>query len=283
MSYLGFVAATPYSWTVFCGVLTGIAFGGITRVIQPLRKTEDARDRFRLRAARASQLTRVLFYLAGAVACVPAAVFIPGPELILDPLLPRFFVVAVAAGFVCERFPRAIGLPCLFLATVATVLGFGVLRAYTPVYGQAAIAEVRVLSVQEGAMRLELLAGAELDGEFSLGVVAVEGAAVAPVVSTLRLHPGWFVFGRRVGYRIEGLNSYESGAVPGQEPVDGVRVDRPEGWEAFTLRILDALEPRLPGVERTVTVAPPRGVSALERYTVLLDETVGEPMLAGAE
>ncbi len=285
MTYLGFVASTPYSWTVLCGVLTGIAVGGITRVIRPRPKAEDARDRSRVRAARASQLTRVLFYLTGAVACVPAAVFIPDAEAILDPLLPRFFLGAAAGGFVCERFPRAIGLPSLFLGTLTVVLGFGVLRAYEPVYGQATIAEIRVLSAQEGTIRLELFAEDELRNgpTLGLGVVELEGSAVAPVVSRLRLHPGWFVFGRRLGYRIEGINSYESEAAEVRQPVDRARVAPPEGRDAFTLRILDAIEPRLPGVERSEVSAPPREVRSLARYTVLLDETVGEPILTAVE
>ena len=272
MSYLAFVAGTPYSWIAACGLLTGVALGGVTRVLRPLGATTDGFERARRRSARAGQLTRVLLYLALAVACVPAAVFIPGAERILDPMLPRFFIGAMIGGFLIERFPRAFGIPVVFLAVLATVAGFGVISLYRPVYGRTVIAEMRALSVREERSRIELLSAE--DPDLPLVVVSLSGAAAAPAVSTLRLGSGWFVFGRNLGYRIVGLDAYA--VEDGGEVVDRFRIDDPQGWEGVALRVLEAVSGRVPGVDLAEVTAAPRAMRVLERYAVVLDERTGE-------
>ncbi len=271
MSYISFVVATPYSWIVACGLLTGIAVGGLTRVVIPRLRAGDGEDRSGRRAARASQLTRVIFYLAAAVACIPAAVFLPGADRILDPELPRFFIGAGAAGFLAERFPRALGIPVVFLVLIAVVIGLGVLAPYKPAFGRTAVAELRALSVHQDTVRVELLAPE--DPELALAIVTLSGNAVAPVITTVELHPGWFVFGREAAYRIRGLDAFAGEDEPGLR--DSFRVDDPAGWHGVAVRLLRAGAGRLPGITKSESVGAPQRIRALERYAVVLDTADG--------
>ncbi len=275
MSYVAFLTSTPYSWIVVCGLLTGIAVAGLTRVVAPSGKAKEGTDRARRRAARASQLTRVLFYLTGAVACIPAAVFFPGAEQILDSALPRFYVGASVAGFLIERFPRALGIPVVLFVVLAVVTGFGVLSAYPPVYGEMTVAELRALSVHEGSLRVEL--SAVDDSEHSLGIATLSGNAVAPVVSTVGLHPGWFVFGRELGYRVRGLDAYMLETQ--REVTDRFRIAEPEGRGGLAVRVLQAIAGRLPGITKSESVTAPQLMRSRDRYSVVLDAASGEMQL----
>jgi len=145
------------------------------------------------------------------------------------------------------------------------------------VFGRTTVAELRALSVHQDTVRVELLAPE--DPEVATAIVTLNGNAVAPVITTVELHPGWFVFGREVGYRIRGLEAFAGDEETDDEQLalsDSFRVDDPVGWHGVGVRLLRAGADRLPGVSKSDSVGAPQRMRALERYAVVLDSADGE-------
>ncbi len=249
---------SPLPWVIAVGLCTGAALSRATR------RTRNAADPERA-AARKWILACVL--LSAAVIFGLLAIFVPGPSRILDPRLLWVGGIAAAAAFFVLRFRRAIGIPVLVLA-IAFVVAFGLfLQSIHAFTGETEIASVRTISVDSGAMRLELVPrGSEPV------LLTMKGTQFSPVVKVVIFSDLLVFLGARTWYRFEGMTSFDDNL---QQQGAVFRLARPTGiseqlWELFT-----RYEKRIPGVKTAQTELILKRAQEFATYGIVVENDGG--------
>ncbi len=224
--------AHPLPWVVLCGVFVGAAASRATT------RTRNRKDPDR---ARTRKWVLACILLSIAVVLGLTAVFLPGPQKIMDVRLAWAAGISAAVAFVALRFKKALGIPIvvLLLAVAAT---FGLflqsIRAFT---GETEIAVVRVITADDASMRLELLPrGAEPVP------LTMEGQYFAPIVKVVIFDDLLVFLGAKTWYRFEGVTSFDKDLR--QQNTD-YRFARPAGISERLWALFEANETRIPGVK----------------------------------
>jgi hypothetical protein len=238
---------SPHPWVFAAGVFCGAA---LNRALRP-----SSHPRWRASDPEGARTAKWMFfslYLCLAVVALLGAVFVPGPEKILDRGLLFLFLGCTIFFFLVFRFKKTLGplTVLLAIALVGTVLLF--LQSLHSFAGETEIGQVRVLDVREDRMKIEILP--------ALGDSAItwlEGTYFAPIVKVVIFDDYVVFLGAKTWYRFEGITSFEmektqSGTVLRQAGTGYYFPSQPgiteKLWEFY-----ERNDARIPGV-RTVQV-----------------------------
>ena len=243
MDFKLLVLQTPHLWLVVSGLFCGAA---LNRALRPA-----AYPRWRATDPQRAQTTKWTFftlYLCLAVVAALGAVFVPGPQQILDPGLPYLFAGSAVFFFLVFRFKKTIGLLAVILAIALAGTLMLFLQSLNSFTGETEIAQVRVLDVEERGMKLEILPD---QGE---SVVAwLKGSYFAPVVKVVIFDDYVVFLGAKTWYRFEGVTSFEmerteTGMEVRQQDTD-YYFPSPEGIAAKLWDLYERYDSRIPGVK----------------------------------
>ena len=188
------ILTSPVLWLALAGIFAGAA---VSRA--------SVRTRHRRNPERARTVKWVLFciYLSVGIILAVVAVFVSGPGGIADPRLGIAAGIAAALSFGATRFKKALGIPVLVLIIACAVLVGLFLQSIKAFTGETVIAAVRVISVDGGSMRLELI---PRDAEPVL--LTLEGDYFAPIVKVVIFDDMLVFLGAKTWYRFEGMTSF---------------------------------------------------------------------------
>ncbi len=256
MTYWQYLFATPLFWTAISGFFVGASISRVSRPTVLLRP-----HRRQLSVDRLSSRKWVLFFLGLTAACLLAlaAVFVPGPQLIIDPRVPWIFGSCALLFFLMFRFKRAFGAPMLVISTAAVLFLVFALSRWTVIAGPTEILGFRVLSTSEPPARIEIVLPGGLSPEQSFR--QVEANAVQPDADVLLFDRFYFFIGGTCAYRDVRLNSDLSvtPVTAGGKGISGI---------ASSL-FLDYLR-YIPGIRRTRVRTAPFEPFPLKTYSVRL-------------
>jgi hypothetical protein len=241
------VLQSPHLLLVIAGLFCGAAVNRALRSAAHPRWRADDPER-----ARTAKWMFFTLYLCLAVVAALAAVFVPGPEKILDIGLLYLFLGSTVFFFLVFRFKKTVGVLAVILAIAlaGTVLLF--LHSLNAFTGETEIGQVRVLEVGDKQMKVEIL---PVQGE---GVITqLDGDYFAPVVKVIIFDDYVVFLGAKTWYRFEGVTSFEmqktdSGMNLRQQDTD-YYFPSPPGITAKLWDLYERYETRIPGV-RTVQV-----------------------------
>jgi len=238
---------SPYPWLFISGLFCGAA---LNRALRPAGYPRwRASDPERAAAAKWMFFT---LYLSLAVIAALGAVFVPGPKKILDIRLAYLFLGSTVFFFLVFRFKKTLGLLSMILAVALAVTLLLFLRSLNAFTGETEIGQIRVLDVQDGRMKLEIIP----DRREST-ITWMQGAYFAPVVKVVIFDDYVVFLGAKTWYRFEGLTSFEmektgSGTALRQQDTD-YYFPSPSGMTARLWDFYERCDARIPGV-RTVQV-----------------------------
>ena len=239
MDFKLLVLQTPHFWLVVSGLFCGAA---LNRAVRPA-----AYPRWRATDPERAKTAKWMFftlYLSLAVVAALGAVFVPGPEKIIDPGLLYLFAGSTVFFFLVFRFKKTIGLLAVILAIAlagSLMLFLQSLNAFT---GETEIAQVRVLDVQERGMKLEILPAR---GESM--VTWLKGSYFAPVVKVVIFDDYVVFLGAKTWYRFMGIKSFDMEL----NQQDSHSFNVPGGITAKLWDLYERYDSRIPGV-KTVQV-----------------------------
>jgi hypothetical protein len=224
--------ASPVPWVVLAGLFFGAA---LSRATMRTRNRKDP-DRARSRTWVFTCLSLSIAVILGLL-----AVFIPGPERIMDIRLAWLAGGVTVVAFCALRFKKALGIP-LFVLLLAVAIVFGLfLRSLSAFTGETEIAAVRVINADAGAMKLELVPrGAE---PISL---SMKGTYFAPIVKVVIFNDLFVFMGARTWYRFEGMTSFDQNM---RQQDDDFRFPRAIGISEKLWTLFEENETRVPGVK----------------------------------
>ena len=242
-----FLLQSPYPWLCISGLFCGAA---LNRALRPA-----GYPRWRASDPERAGTAKWMFftlYLSLAVVTALGAVFVPGPKKILDIRLLYLFTGSTVFFFLVFRFKKTLGLLSVILAVALVVTMLLFLRSLNAFTGETEIGRVRVLDVQDGRMKLEILPE---EGEGT--ITWMQGSYFAPVVKVVIFDDFVVFLGAKTWYRFEGITSFEmektqSGTVLRQQDSD-YYFPSPPGMTAKLWNLYERYDARIPGV-RTVQV-----------------------------
>jgi hypothetical protein len=234
---------SPVPWMALAGIFAGAAVSRAT-----------VRTRHRRNPERARTVKWVLFcaYLSLGILLAVVAVFVSGPGGVADPRLGLIAGVMAVLSFSATRFKKALGIPILVLALACAALVGLFLQSIRAFTGETTIAAVRVISADNGTMRLELI---PRDSEPV--ILSMEGDYFAPIVKVVIFNDLLVFLGAKTWYRFEGMTSFklvkdDSGYRLRQGSTD-FSFHHPPGISEDLWRLFEANERWIPGV-KTVQV-----------------------------
>ncbi|MGA2480900.1 MAG: hypothetical protein ABSG63_19320 [Spirochaetia bacterium] len=249
---------SPFPWVVLAGLLIGAAVSRATM------RTANRRNPER---ARTHKWVFSCLYLSLAVIFGLLALFIPGPSRILDVRLAWTAGGAAVLAFVVMRFKKALGIPITVLV-LAVLLLFGLflqsLRAFT---GETQIATVRVISVDNASMKLEL---APRGGQPVM--LSMDGQYFAPIVKVV-IFDDFFVFmGAKTWYRFEGMTSFDGNL---RQRNSDYRFPRSAGMSEQIWAFFEQNESRIPGVKTAQIELAMKKAREFARYAIMVQNDGG--------
>jgi hypothetical protein len=202
--------------------------------------------------ARTAKWMFFTLYLSLAVVAALGAVFVPGPKKILDIRLTYLFLGSTVFFFLVFRFKKTLGLLSMILAVALVVTMLLFLQSLNAFTGETEIGQVRVLDIQDGRMKLEILPD-QGDGT----ITWMQGSYFAPVVKVVIFDDYAVFLGAKTWYRFEGISSFEmektqAGTVLRQQDTD-YYFRSPSGITDKLWNLYERYDARIPGV-RTVQV-----------------------------
>jgi len=242
-----FLLQSPYPWLCISGLFCGAALNRALRPAgYPLWRASDPER------ARTAKWMFFTLYLSLAVIAALGAVFVPGPTKILDIRLAYLFLGSTVFFFLVFRFKKTLGLLSVILAVVLVVTMLLFLQSLNAFTGETKIGQIRVLDVQDGRMKLEILPARE-----DSTITWMQGSYFAPVVKVVIFDDYVVFLGAKTWYRFEGVTSFEmektqSGTVLRQQDTD-YYFPSPSGMTAKLWDFYERYDARIPGV-RTVQV-----------------------------
>jgi hypothetical protein len=223
---------SPLPWVIAGGLFAGAALSAATR-----------RTRNRANPERAATRKWILAcsYLSVAVIIGLLAVFVPGPNRILDLRLAWAGGIAAAVAFAALRFKKALGIPVVALAIALVVVLALFLQSIHAFTGETEIASLRTISVDPASMRLELV---PRGGEPVL--LTMKGNYFSPIVKVVIFSDLLVFLGAHSWYRFEGMTSFDQNLR--QQDTD-FRFARPSGISERLWKLFEEYETRIPGVK----------------------------------
>jgi hypothetical protein len=238
---------SPHLWLTVSGLFCGAA---LNRALRPA-----AHPRWRatdLERARAAKWMFFTLYLCLAVVAALGAVFVPGPEQILDPDLLYLFPASTVFFFLVFHFKKSIGLLAVILAIALAGTLMMFLQSLNAFTGETEIAQVRVLDAQDKRMKLEIV---PTQGESV--ITWLNGSYFAPVVKVVIFDDYVVFLGAKTWYRFEGITSFEmertDAGIEVRQQDTGYYFPSPSGIPAKLWDLYERYDSRIPGV-RTVQV-----------------------------
>jgi hypothetical protein len=147
MSYGGYLAGNPLFWALLSGIGIGATLAAATWRTRQSRRPKRAASR---------KWSLAFLAMSVAVASVAAGVLLP-PGL---GMLSADSLWALGAGVLIFapglRFPRAVGIPLLFVLGTVVVLGAWMVRGLEPIREPVDLARITVLSIREDGLSLEV-------------------------------------------------------------------------------------------------------------------------------
>ena len=247
MDFSTLMLQSPHIWLVVSGLFCGAALNRASRsAVYPRWRATDP-DR-----ARTAKWMFFTLYLCLAVVAALGAVFVPGPEQILDLGLLYLFAGSTVFFFLVFRFKRTIGLLAVILAIALAGTLMLFLQSLNAFTGETEIAQVRVLDARGGRMQLEIVPA---QGESV--ITELSGSYFAPVVRVVIFDDYVVFLGAKSWYRFEGVTSFEmektdTGVEYRQQDTD-YYFPSPSGITAKLWNFYERYETRIPGV-RSVQV-----------------------------
>ena len=258
LASLAFLPQSPLPWVIVGGLFAGAALSQATR-----------RTRNRANPERAATRKWILacVYLSAAVIIGLLAVFVPGPNRILDPRLAWAAGTAAAVAFVALRFKKAMGIPVVILA-IALVAVFALfLQSIHAFTGETEIASVRAISVDSDSMRLELVPrGSEPV------LLTMKGTQFSPIVKVVIFSDLLVFLGAHTWYRLEGMTSFDDNVR--QQDTD-FRFSRPSGISEQLWRLFEKYETRIPGVRTAQTELILKRAKEFATYAIMVRNNGG--------
>ncbi|MFW6388151.1 MAG: hypothetical protein ACOC0B_02645 [bacterium] len=154
------------------------------------------------------------------MAVAGAAGFVTGFDRIVDPAMPVFFAAVTLMWGVLLRFPRAVGLPVLFLALASTLLVPPTSERWHAVLrNDAHVATLRVLDVGEGSHTVEWTYASRGFLSDDSAIHTVEGQGVRVELRMVRVPSQAFMVPAAALVRAERLTALErteEGMRPGE-------------------------------------------------------------------
>jgi hypothetical protein len=247
MDFNTLVLQSPHIWLVVSGLFCGAALNRASRSAAYPRWRATDPDK-----ARTAKWMFFTLYLCLAVVAALGAVFVPGPEQILDLGLLYLFAGSTVFFFLVFRFKRTIGLLAVILAIALAGTLMLFLQSLNAFTGETEIAQVRVLDARGGRMQLEIVPA---QGESV--ITELSGSYFAPVVRVVIFDDYVVFLGAKSWYRFEGVTSFEmektdTGVEYRQQDTD-YYFPSPSGITAKLWNFYERYETRIPGV-RSVQV-----------------------------
>jgi hypothetical protein len=149
------------------------------------------------------------------------------------------------------------------------LLFFQAITAYT---GETEIAKLKVLSLKENQMKLEL----SMPGNPRSELVNLEGEYFAPVAKIVIFDDFLVFFGARTYYRFLGLSSFKT-AKTGEIPVQAAiyNFSRPSGLSETVFSFFEQNEKSIPGVKSVQMDMNLKKAKELDTYRVMLQNDGG--------
>jgi hypothetical protein len=266
---------SPHLWLVVSGLFCGAALNRALRSASHPRWRASDPER-----ARTAKWMFFTLYLCLAVVSALGAVFVPGPERILDIGLLYLFAGSTVFFFLVFRFKKTIGLLAVILAIALAGTLMLFLQSLNAFTGETEIARVRVLDAQDKRMKLEILPA---QGESV--ITWLNGSYFAPVVRVIIFDDFVVFLGVKTWYRFDGIVSVEK-----QRTESGTSYElRDSGYTfppppAIVERLWDFLEKHgdpIPGIKTVQVemdlkrVSEPRRGRELSEYSLRIQNDGG--------
>ena len=236
---INMILSSPVTWIVLAGLFVGTAVS---------RATTRTRHRQNHERARTTKWVLFCIYLSLGIALAVIAVFVSGPRGMADLRFGFIAAGTAALSFCATRFKKALGIPVLVLLVACVALIGLFLQSVKAFTGETVIAAVRVISVDNGSMRLELI---PRDAEPVF--LTMEGDYFAPIVKVVIFDDLLVFLGTKTWYRFEGMTSFklvkdDTGYRFRQGSTDFYFHHAP-GIAEDLWRLFEANERRIPGVK----------------------------------
>ncbi len=234
---------SPFVWVALSALFFGMA---LSRSTFRVRTAEDPHR------ARAIKWSFVSIYLSVFILLGLCAVFIPGPEKIVNEKLLYLFGGVSVLSFLAFRFKRSLGSLIFFSVFLFILATFFFLRNFNAFTGETEIAKIKILDVNEKTMRLDIV-----QGENSEVIITLKGDYFAPIVKEV-IFDDYFVFlGFKTWYRFLGVTSFsfvkENGRMVLKQMGSGYYFKNPHGISEDVYQFFEKYEGHIPGV-KTVQV-----------------------------
>jgi hypothetical protein len=252
-----------FFWIIVCGLFFGAALGRMTRFLPANERRDKARNR---------KWIFVTVYFSLAVAAFLFGLLLPGPEKIQDIRLLYFFGGSAFVAFFAVRFKKSVGLPILVLSSLLVIMVMLFFQAITAFTGETEIARLKVLSLKDEGMKVEL----SLPGNPKSELVDLQGEYFAPVAKIVVFDDYLVFFGARTYYRFLGLSSFKA-AKTGEIPVQATiyNLARPSGLSETVYSFFEQNEKSIPGVKTVQMDMNVKRARELETYRVMVQNDGG--------
>jgi hypothetical protein len=265
--------ASPYPWVFLASIAIGAAVSRAT--MSTGRKKEPDR-------ARTWKWVFVCIYLSLALLLGLAAVFIPGPEKIVDVRLAYLAAIVSSAAFLIFRFKKVLGIPVLLLAVALFIVTGLFLQSVNAFTGETEIAKVRVISADGSRMKLEVI---PREGETEL--LDLEGEYFAPIVKIVIFDDFWVFLGARTWYRFAGITSFRT-VRDGDKTVfrqgnTDFYFDAPAGISEAVFAGFEKYERSIPGVKAVQVEMVMKQPRELGSYSIRIQNDGGAEIIALSE
>jgi hypothetical protein len=262
MNFKALFVTTPVVWIILVSFFAAAALSRITRSVKKAENPEAAVNR---------KWVIVCIYLSFMTASAICALFVPGPQKILDIRYLYLGIISFVLFFLAWRFKKSFGIPfmsCFFLLFIMTFLFIQALIAFT---GETEIAEVMVLSTRDDTMKLELRRN-QAQNE----LVEMKGSYFAPVVKVVIFDDLLVFFGAKTWYRFEGIVSFkkeQGNPLLVQQEVHLFK--RPPGISELLYSIVEYNDGRIPGIKTPQIEIVQKRAQELELYKVFVQNDGG--------
>ncbi|RPJ09748.1 MAG: hypothetical protein EHM28_00620 [Spirochaetaceae bacterium] len=256
------LSQSPFPWILLSGLFTGAALSRLTRQTSNAKDPARARDRKIFWAMLGFSCTVTLLLLA---------IFVPGPQKILDIRLLYFFTGATALFFFVFRFKKAAGIPFFILAVVAIgslLLFLQSIMAYT---GETEIARLSILSRNVDFLSFELQ-----DPRGNITKLDMPGTHLGAEVKLIIFDDLAIFLGQKTWYRFVGLKSAE--VRKGSEMTTELRqyeLARPEGISEALYRLVMDNQAAIPGIKTVQVQVTYVEAKPLTTYSVMIQNDSG--------
>ncbi|HEY9592858.1 MAG TPA: hypothetical protein VHE79_00175 [Spirochaetia bacterium] len=250
--------ASPVIWVALTGVFLGAALS---------RATTRTRNRRRPERARTVKWVLVCAWLSIAIVLGMLAIFVPGPERILNPRLAWVLGIATVVSFGAARFKRSLGIPVVVLLVAVVVIGGAFLQSIHAFTGETEIARVRVIDANPSEMRLEVVPRGTMPV-----LLTMKGTYFAPIVKVVIFDDLLVFLGAKTWYRFEGLTSFDQNLR--QQNTD-YRLPLPVGITETVWSFFERNETKVPGVKTAQIEMTLKRAQAFESFRIMVQNDGG--------